>query len=185
MAEGNKQWYVLRVVSGKELKVKEAFEKACSIYGNLKENLEQVLVPTEKVYVTRAGKKVLKEKVLFSGYVYVKVSFAEGVEDMMVNTTNVVNFVREREGGKKPEPIPEAQIARMIGVAEADSAESEDNVPNDFIVGEIVKVTFGPFNGFSGEIEEVNRERRKLKVAVKVFGRRTPVELDNSQVERE
>lgn len=73
----------------------------------------------------------------------------------------------------------------MIGVAEADSAESEDNVPNDFIVGEIVKVTFGPFNGFSGEIEEVNRERRKLKVAVKVFGRRTPVELDNSQVERE
>lgn len=185
MAEGNKQWYVLRVVSGKELKVKEAFEKACSIYDNLKENLEQVLVPTEKVYVTRAGKKVLKEKVLFSGYVYVKVSFAEGVEDMMVNTTNVVNFVREREGGNKPEPIPEAQIARMIGVAEADSAESEDNVPNDFIVGEIVKVTFGPFNGFSGEIEEVNRERRKLKVAVKVFGRRTPVELDNSQVERE
>lgn len=185
MAEGNKQWYVLRVVSGKELKVKEAFEKACSIYDNLKENLEQVLVPTEKVYVTRAGKKVLKEKVLFSGYVYVKVSFAEGVEDMMVHTTNVVNFVREREGGKKPEPIPEAQIARMIGVAEADSAESEDNVPNDFIVGEIVKVTFGPFNGFSGEIEEVNRERRKLKVAVKVFGRRTPVELDNSQVERE
>ena len=173
MAEGNKQWYVLRVVSGKELKVKEAFEKACSIYDNLKENLEQVLVPTEKVYVTRAGKKVLKEKVLFSGYVYVKVSFAEGVEDMMVNTTNVVNFVREREGGKKPEPIPEAQIARMIGV------------PNDFIVGEIVKVTFGPFNGFSGEIEEVNRERRKLKVAVKVLGRRTPVELDNSQVERE
>ena len=92
MAEGNKQWYVLRVVSGKELKVKEAFEKACSIYDNLKENLEQVLVPTEKVYVTRAGKKVLKEKVLFSGYVYVKVSFAEGVEDMMVNTTNVVNL---------------------------------------------------------------------------------------------
>ena len=185
MAEGNKQWYVLRVVSGKELKVKEAFEKACSIYDNLKENLEQVLVPTEKVYVTRAGKKVLKEKVLFSGYVYVKVSFAEGVEDMMVNTTNVVNFVREREGGKKPEPIPEAQIARMIGVAEAVSAVSEVNVPNDFIVGEIVKVTFGPFNGFSGEIEEVNRERRKLKVAVKGFGRRTPVELDNSQVERE
>ena len=105
MAEGNKQWYVLRVVSGKELKVKEAFEKACSIYDNLKENLEQVLVPTEKVYVTRAGKKVLKEKVLFSGYVYVKVSFAEGVEDMMVNTTNVVNFVREREGGKKPDAL--------------------------------------------------------------------------------
>ena len=185
MAEGNKQWYVLRVISGKEMKVKEAFEKACSIYDHLKENLEQVLVPTEKVYVTRGGKKTLKDRVLFPGYVYVKVSFAEGVEDMMVNTTNVVNFVRSRDGGKKPEPIPEEQIARMSGVAESDSTQAEDNVPNDFVVGEMVKVTFGPFNGFAGEIEEVNRERRKLKVAVKVFGRRTPLELANSQVERE
>ncbi len=185
MAEGNKQWYALRVVSGKEFKVKEALEKACANYDVLKENLEQVLVPTEKVFVTRAGKKVLKEKVLITGLVYVKVSFAEGVEEMLVNTTNVSNFFRTRDAGKKPEPIPEEQIARMVGDASADPTQSDDSVPNDFIVGETVKVTDGPFNGFMGEVSEVNRERRKLWVNVKVFGRSTPMELDNSQVERE
>ena len=83
-----------------------------------------------------------------------------------------------------PEPIREDEVARMMGVADA-SIEGDDDVLNDFIVGESVKVNFGPFSGFTGEIEEVNREKRKLKVMVKVFGRKTPLELDNSQVERE
>ena len=186
MAEGNKQWYILRTISGKEVKVKELLEKTCNNDENLSRNLEQVLVPMEKVYTTRAGKKVLKDKVRFSGYVYVKCSLTDGVEDLLVNTSNVINFVRKRDAARKPEPVPESQIARMMGAIDNDGAdEVNDSVPNDFIVGETVKVISGAFNGFVGEIEEVNREKRKLKVSVKVFGRKTPLELANSEVERE
>ena len=97
----------------------------------------------------------------------------------------MIDFVRTRESSHKPEPIRESEIARMLGAAQAEGTAADDEVANDFIVGETVKVNYGPFNGFTGEIEEVNRERRKLKVMVKVFGRKTPLELDNSQVERE
>lgn len=186
MAEGKKQWYVLRAISGKEAKVKEMLEAACKNDEFLNNHLYQILVPTEKVYTTRAGKKVLKEKTLFSGYVFVEAVLEGEVEDFLRNTTNVIDFVRSREVGHKPEPIRESEIARMLGAAEAEGAVVADgDVTNDFIVGETVKVNYGPFVGFTGEIEEVNREKRKLKVMVKVFGRKTPLELDNSQVERE
>lgn len=144
----------------------------------------QVLIPTEKVYTTRGGKKVLKDRNLFSGYVFVQAVLRGDVEDYLRNTTNVIDFVRSRDANRKPEPIRESDIARMLNAAEGESG-GDDASPNDFIVGEIVKVNEGPFNGFTGEIEEVNRERRTLKVMVKVFGRPTPLELDNSQVTRE
>lgn len=185
MAEGKKQWYVLRAISGKEAKVKEMLEAAFKNDEFLNNHLYQILVPTEKVYTTRAGKKVLKEKNLFSGYVFVEATLEGEVEDFLRNTTNVIDFVRTRESSHKPEPIRESEIARMLGAAQAEGTAADDEVANDFIVGETVKVNYGPFNGFTGEIEEVNRERRKLKVMVKVFGRKTPLELDNSQVERE
>lgn len=186
MAEGKKQWYVLKTISGKEQKIKEMLDAACKNDERLREHLFQVLVPTEKVFTTHAGKKVQKERNLLSGYVFVQCDLDGETEDMLQNTTNVINFVRTRESSHRPEPIRESDIARMLGAAEAEGAapEGEDG-PNDFIVGENVKVTFGPFNGFTGEIEEVNREKRKLKVMVKVFGRKTPMELDNSQVSRE
>ena len=181
MAEENKKWYVLRTISGKEAKVKELLDATCK-NTDLGNYLFQVLVPTEKVYTTRGGKKVLKDRVLFPGYVYVQANLHGEVEELLRNTTNVVDFVRTRDANRKPEAVREAEIARMLGAAETGCDEGD---PNDYIVGETVKVTYGPFNGFSGEIEEVNREKRKLKVMVKVFGRKTPLELDNSQVERE
>ena len=184
MNEEKKKWYVLRAISGKEQKVKELLDAACK-NSNLGDYLFQVLIPTEKVYATRGGKKVLKEKNLFSGYVFIQAHLTGEVEDLLRNTTNVIDFVRSRDAGRKPEPIRESEISRMLGAAQTDDVAAADDVANDFIVGETVKVTFGPFNGFTGEIEEVNREKRKLKVSVKVFGRKTPLELDNSQVERE
>jgi len=183
MAEA-KQWYVLRTISGKELKVKEMLEAACknvALYGN---HIDEILVPTEKVLATRNGKKIIKEKILFSGYVYVHASLTGEIENFLENTTNVVGFLRSRELGKRPEVVPETQIAQMLGNAEEKEVEAID-VLNDFIVGESVKVNYGPFSGFTGEIREVNREKRELTVMVKVFGRETPLKLDNSQVERE
>ncbi|MBR5103032.1 MAG: transcription termination/antitermination factor NusG [Muribaculaceae bacterium] len=184
MAELTKQWYVMRAISGKETKVKEMLEAACKNNKVLGSRLHQVLVPTEKVYTTRAGKKVLKEKNLFSGYVFVEAELTAEVEDILRNTTNVIDFVRSRDANRHAEPIRESEILRMLGAAGVDEEVGED-INNDFIIGEKVKVNYGPFNGFVGEIEEINREKRKLKVVVKVFGRETPIELDNSQVERQ
>ena len=127
---------------------------------------------------------MLKERNLFSGYVFVQAVLRGDVEDYLRNTTNVIDFVRSRDANRKPEPIRESDIARMLNAAEGEDT-GDTSSPNDYIVGETVKVTDGPFSGFTGEIEEVNRERLKLKVMVKVFGRPTPLELDNSQVTRE
>ncbi len=186
MAEAKQsKWYILRGISGKEFKVKEMLEAACRNNESIKANLTQILVPTEKVYKTQNGKKVLKEKTLFSGYIFVEANLVGDLEDFLRNTTNVIDFLRSREGGHRPVEVPETEIARMVGAAQAEEQEQENGVPNDYIKGETVKVTSGPFNGFSGEITDVNREKRTLTVSVKVFGRPTPLELDNSQVERE
>ena len=183
MADEKKRWYVLRAISGKEAKVKEILDASMK-NTDLGKYVFQVLIPTEKVYTTRNGKKVLKERNLYSGYVFVEANLTGEVVNTLVNTTNVIDFIRGRDKDRRPEPIRESEVARMLGAAD-EQQETEDAVVNDFIVGETVKVNYGPFNGFTGEIEEVNREKRKLKVMVKVFGRKTPLELDNSQVERE
>ena len=183
MAEEKKRWYVLRAISGKEAKVKEILDASMK-NTDLGKYVSQVLIPTEKVYTTRNGKKVLKERNLYSGYVFVEANLTGEVVNTLVNTTNVLDFIRERGSERRPEPTRESEVARMLGAAD-EQQETEDAVVNDFIVGEIVKVNYGPFSGFTGEIEEVNREKHKLKVMVKVFGRKTPLELDNSQVERE
>ena len=183
MAEGNKSWYVLRAISGKEAKVKELLDAAIK-NTPLGKYVSRVLIPTEKVYSTRNGKRIIKERNLYSGYVFVEAELTGEVIHELRNTTNVIDFLHGKEKTALPEPIREDEVSRMLGVADA-QIEGDDDVLNDFIVGESVKVNFGPFSGFTGEIEEVNREKRKLKVMVKVFGRKTPLELDNSQVERE
>ena len=121
---------------------------------------------------------------MFSGYVFVKLELTADIEVTLQDTTNVVNFVRSREGERRPEPVPEQQILTMLGQAEVREMQAADAV-SDYVVGESVKVNFGPFSGFIGEIKEINREKRELTVIVKVFGRETPLKLDNSQVERE
>lgn len=181
MAEGNKKWYVLRAISGKEAKVKELLDASIknTELGNF---VSQVLIPTEKVYTTRNGKKVLKEKNLYSGYVFVEAELTGEVIHELRNTTNVIDFLGGKRGGA-PEPLRPSEVRRMLGAADEIAEEGIDS-ENDYLVGENVKVNFGPFSGFTGEIEEVNKEKRKLIVMVKIFGRKTPLELENSQVER-
>lgn len=182
MAEGKKAWYVLRAISGKEAKVKEVLDAAIrnTPLGN---HVFQVIIPTEKVLTVRNGKKVIKEKNMYSGYVFVECELQGDVMYELRNTTNVIDFLRGRDKNAEPEALRESEVMRMLG--KADELQDEGGEGNDYIVGENVKVTFGPFNGFTGTIEEVNREKKKLKVMVKIFGRKTPLELENSQVERE
>lgn len=179
-----KAWYVLRAISGKEAKVKEVLE-AQMRNTDLGNYLFQVLIPTERVLAVRNGKKVVKERNLYSGYVFVEAILKGEVAYLLSNTTNVIDFLRGRGANAKPEVLREADVKRMLGQVDEMNADPVENGVNDYMVGESVKVITGAFNGFIGEIEEVNREKKKLKVMVKVFGRKTPLELDNSQVERE
>ena len=183
MTEQKKEWYVLRAISGKEAKVKEVLDAAAK-NTDLGKYVSQVLIPTEKVYTTRNGKKVLKERTLYSGYVFVQAILTGEVEYELRNTTNVIDFLRGRAKGSKPESLRESEVMRMLGRADELNEPAEEDTDR-YIVGEPVKVTFGPFSGFSGVIKEVNSEKKKIKVEVKIFGRATDLELENSQVERE
>jgi transcription termination/antitermination factor nusG len=182
MAEEKKAWYVLRAISGKEAKVKEVLDAAIR-NTDLGRSVFQVLIPTEKVMTMKNGKKVIKEKNLYSGYVFVEAILHGEVIHELANTTNVIDFLRGKGKNSKIEPLRESEVKRMLGMADEMVDLTEDGV--DYIVGESVKVTEGPFNGFIGVIEEVNKEKKKLKVMVKIFGRKTALELENSQVERE
>ena len=180
--ELKKAWYVLRAISGKEAKVKEVLDGAIRNTG-LGDYVFQVLIPTEKVMSVKNGKKVIKEKNLYSGYVFVECILTGEVLYELRNTTNVIDFLRGRGKDAAPESLRESEVRRMLGAADELLDSASDG--NDYIVGGAVKVTSGPFTGFDGIIEEVNREKKKLKVMVKIFGRKTPLELENSQVVRE
>ncbi|MCM1066319.1 MAG: transcription termination/antitermination protein NusG [Muribaculaceae bacterium] len=183
MTENKKGWYVLRAISGKEAQVKEIIEGSMK-RSDLGKFVFQVLIPTEKVMTLRNGKKVIKEKNLYSGYVFIEAILTGEVIHELTNTTNVIDFLRGREKNSQPERLREAEVMRMLGAAD-EIAEAEAEGINDYMVGESVKVNDGPFKDFIGVIEEVNREKRKLKVMIKIFDRKTPLELDNSQVERQ
>jgi len=175
-------WYVLRAISGKEAKVKEILDAAIK-NTDLGKYVFQVLIPTEKVLSVRNGKKVVKEKNLYSGYVFVEAMLYGDVMHELRNTTNVIDFLRGKNKEDMPEALRQSEVDRMLGIADQ-SVDLSDEVVNDYMVGEIVKVISGPFADWHGRIEEVNAEKMKLKVMVKVFGRDTALELDNSQVER-
>ena len=172
MSEIEKKWYVLRAVSGKESKVKEYLDADIK-NSDLSEYVSQVLIPTEKVYQVRNGKKIVKERSYLPGYVLVEAALVGEVAHHLRNTPNVIGFL-----GGSENPVPLRQ-----SVDELQEGGEELNVP--YTVGETVKVTVGPFSGFSGLIEEVNTEKRKLKVMVKIFGRKTPLELGFMDVEKE
>ena len=184
MAEVKRAWYVLRAISGKEAKVKEILDAQIR-NTDLGNYVFQVLIPTEKVLSVRNGKKVVKEKNLYSGYVFIEAELRGEVVHTLTTTSNVIDFLRGRGKDAKPETLRQSEVMRMLGMVDQINDELTDEGVSDYMVGETVKVNAGPFSGFTGEIEEVNREKKKLKVMVKVFGRKTPLELENSQVERE
>lgn len=182
MAEVEKKWYVLRAIGGKEKKVKEYIESEIAAL-ELQDYVSQVLIPTEKVYQIRAGKKVSKERNFFPGYVMIEAALVGEIPHILKNITNVIGFLGV-QGDELPTPLRQTEVNRILGkVDELAESDEELNVP--FYVGESVKVIDGPFNSFTGIIEEVNDEKKKLKVMVKIFGRKTPLELSFMQVEKE
>ncbi|GAB7086643.1 transcription termination/antitermination protein NusG [Marinifilum fragile] len=182
MAEIQKKWYVLRTVGGKEKKVKEYIDSEISNLG-LTEFVSQVLIPTEKVFQVRNGKKISKERIFLPGYVLIEAALVGEIPHILRNITNVIGFLGDTKGGD-PTPMRMSEVNRILGkVDELAGKDEEINIP--YFVGEMVKVTDGPFNGFTGVIEEVNAEKKKLKVMVKIFGRKTPLELSFMQVEKE
>jgi transcriptional antiterminator NusG len=180
MTEIEKKWYVLRAVSGKENKVKEYLEAEMK-RSDLGKYISQVLIPTEKTYIMRNGKKVLKEKAYLPGYILIEAALVGEVVHELRNINFVAGFLPD---AKNPQPLKQSEVNRILGTMDELEGQS-DEIDIDYIVGETVKVTNGPFNGFSGIIEEVNSERKKLKVMVKIFGRKTPLELSYMQVEKE
>lgn len=181
MGENVKKWYVLRAIGGKENKVKEYIESEINRL-NLEDYISQVLIPKEKVYQIRQGKKINKERNFFPGYVLIEAALVGEIPHILKNIPNVIGFLGTQQGD--PVPLRKSEINRILGkVDELAASDEEINVP--FFVGEAVKVVDGPFNSFTGVIEEVNEEKKKLKVMVKIFGRKTPLELSFMQVEKE
>ncbi|MDY0200472.1 MAG: transcription termination/antitermination protein NusG [Bacteroidales bacterium] len=182
MEENVKKWYVLRAIGGKEKKVKEYIDNEIAQL-KLEDFISQVLIPTEKVYQIRNGKKVSKERVFYPGYVLIEATLVGEIPHILKDIPNVIGFLGDPKTGE-PTPLRQAEANRILGrVDELADSDEELNVP--FFVGETVKVIDGPFNSFSGVIEEVNEEKKKLKVMVKIFGRKTPLELSFMQVEKE
>lgn len=187
MSELTKKWYVVKAIAGKEKKAKEYIDNEINRLG-LTELVPNVLIPTEKVYSVRNGKKVSKERTLFPGYIFVeaalkdKTSGKEGeIIHIIRNIPNVLDFITEKGG--KPIPMQQKDVERMLGKVDEVMTMGEE-LSEPFIIGENVKIVDGPFKNFEGTIEELNLEKRKLKVIVKIFGRKTPVELSFVQVEK-
>ncbi len=183
MSENTKQWYVLRAAGGKEKKAKEYIDNEIRRL-KLEDYISQVLVPTEKIYQVKNGKKVSKERILFPGYILIEAVLVGEIPHILRNITHVSGFLGETKGAD-PMPIRMSEVNRILGrVDEIAENDTEENI-TPFIVGEPVKVTDGPFNGFNGTIEEVNEDKKKLKVMVKIFGRKNLLELSFVQVEKE
>ena len=176
-----KKWYVVRAVSGQENKIRDYMESEINRLGfnNL---VEDILVKKKKVVQIRKGKKINKEKVYFPGYIMIKANLAGEIPHVIKSLPNVIGFLGETKGGD-PIPLRTAEVNRMLGKVDELSTESE-SVSIPFEIGESIKVIDGPFNGFNGSIEKVNQEKRKLEVMVKIFGRKTPLELSYMQVEK-
>ena len=175
------KWYVVRAVSGKEKKVKQYLEAEVNRLG-ISHLLPQVLIPMEKFYQMKDGKKIAKERNFYPGYVLVEAALDGELEHVIKGINSVIGFLGHKGGIAVP--MRAAEVNRILGKVDEMAEQGESmNVP--YYVGENVKVMDGPFNGFTGVIEEVNEEKKKLKVMVKIFGRRTPLELNYMQVEKE
>jgi len=175
------KWYVVRAVSGKERKVKQYIDAEISRLG-LTHLVPQVLIPMEKYYQMKDGKKIAKERNFYPGYVLIETALNAELEQIIKSINSVIGFLGDKTG--KAVPLRPAEVNRILGKVD-EMAEQGEMINVPYYVGEDIKVMDGPFNGFSGVIEEVNEDKKKLKVMVKIFGRRTPLELNYMQVEKQ
>ncbi|MGL1887749.1 MAG: transcription termination/antitermination protein NusG [Reichenbachiella sp.] len=179
------KWYVVRAVSGQEKKVKAYLETEITRMG-LEDFIPQILIPSEKVYEMRNGKKRVRERNFFPGYILMSCDINHGeVQHTITAIPGVIGFLGANDGGpsKVPVALRQNEVNRILGKVD-EVEEQEEKLDTPFIIGETVKVMDGPFNGFTGAVEEVFEERKKLNVMVKIFGRNTPVELNYIQVEK-
>ncbi len=181
------KWYVLRVVSGKERKVKEYLDKDI-VRNGWSNTVVQIFLPVEKVYKVANGKKVMRERNFYPGYIMIEVAGGNLHDDIiqsMSNVSNVMHFLTDGKGSKgNIISLRKAEVNKMLGKVDEMSDAGGVTMNEPFIIGETIKIIDGPFNDFNGVIEEVNDEKKKIKVQVKIFGRATPVELSYMQVEK-
>jgi transcription termination/antitermination protein NusG len=170
------KWYVVHTYASHEFKIKESIEKGL-IDTPLESNLGQILIPTQKTFHIRDGKKVEREKKLFNSYIIIEADLSPEFITFVVGLPGVTHFLGN---GKKPQPLSEHEINRLLGIADRDKSETDTY---DFLPGDMVKITDGPFNEFDGVIGKVSEDKKKLTVKVTVFGRVTPVEVKTDQVE--
>lgn len=181
MSDFVKKWYVVKAVGGQENKVKDYLINEITRL-NISDYIETVLVPTEKVIQIRNGKKYNKERVYFPGYVMIQANLSGEIPHIIRAIPGVIGMLGEVKGGD-PVPLRQSEINRMLGKVD-ELAVANENVMIPFVEGEAVKVIDGAFNGFEGTIEKIHEEKRKLEVMVKIFGRKTPLELSYMQVEK-
>ena len=172
------KWYIVHAYSNFEKKVAEAIQQAADDKG-MSELVEEIFVPTEEVTEVRRGRKVTAERRYFPGYVLVKMVLNDNLYHLINDTPKVTGFLGS---GKKPLPVPQKEVDRIRGVMEDDAERPKSTITFD--VGENVRVIDGPFASFSGVVEDVDEDTERLKVAVSIFGRATPVELEFTQVEK-
>lgn len=187
MSENTKKWYVIRAAGGKEKKAKEYIENEVKRLG-LSEYVSQVLIPTEKIFQVKNGKKVSTERIFFPGYILIECHLTGELQHIIRDVPNVSGFLSEKvvngKTDRTPVPLRMSEVNRILGRVDDLLDQEEENV-TPFLIGEAVKIIDGPFNGFDGTIEEILQDKKKLKVMVKIFGRKTLLELNFVQVVKE
>lgn len=174
------KWYVVRTFSGHENKVKTMLDTELVDNENLRAKIQDILVPMEKVFEVKDGKKKSRTKNFFPGYILVQAELDNQVKDFILNTPSVMGFLGTKS---KPNPLQPEEVKRIVGRITQD--ENSERMETIFRNGDLVKIVDGPFNNFTGTVQEVNEEKMKIKVMVSIFGRKTPVEIDFVQAELE
>ncbi len=177
-------WYVVRCFSNHEKKVKDYLEREMELQG-LEDRIAEILIPTETVVEIRSGKKRTREKNFFPGYLLVKTTYNEEVNNLVQGAPSTIGFLKSGKNDIRPNPLRKAEVDRILGRVEGSEEvlEKGGKIKVPYNEGDLVKVIDGPFKDFDGTVQEVNADKLKLRVMVSIFGRKTPVEVDVSQVE--
>ena len=178
----DKKWYVIRCSSGKEKKAKKHIESEIEKQ-NLSELVSRLIIPTRKEVYVKSGKKVSRDVNYYPGYVLIEANLNVEIQHIIKETSGVLSILggKTKDGKDKPEPLRNDEIKKILGKID-DSLDESEGTKLNFVIGENVVISDGPFTNFNGTVEEINEDKKRVKVAIKIFGRKTPVELEFSQI---